>query len=110
MAQAWSIKIVPGSELASFVPDVYIPPGTDSSGALRAQAGDEVSWNNQTSEEHQPWLADAEFKPVKGDTNALTGLITPWDSSTPGYLVPAATIHYCCALHPDEHGTIEVVA
>lgn len=109
MAQAWSIKIVPGETCASFVPDVYVPPGAATS-ALRAQAGDQVSWNNQTADEHQPWLADDQFKPVEGNANALTGVIGPWDSSSPGYLVPAATINYCCILHPDEHGTIEVVA
>lgn len=108
----WSIMIVPGAELASFVPDVYVPPGTKRKPALQAEVSDMVSWNNQTGQEHEIWQ--------KGDgvttsDTKVTEQIEPWTSSTPAYIVPgtagvAATINYYCAIHTDETGSIDVIS
>ncbi|HYO77963.1 MAG TPA: hypothetical protein VE010_16005 [Thermoanaerobaculia bacterium] len=102
--QAWSINIVEGSP--AFVPDVY--PGNLTT--LKAQQQDIVSWSNQTSDFHQPWQTDETFENPQAQ---LTGVIDPHDSSD-GYAIPAGSppffIYYRCNLHPEEHGTIEVVA
>lgn len=108
----WSITIVEGEPSARFVPDVYTPPDQTAPDGLRAQTGDVVSWNNQTADEHHPWIAGDDFKPAGPQ---LCDVIRPWASSMPGYVVPdslaaGSVIRYCCYLHPEEQGTIEVVA
>ena len=107
--QAWSINITAGTPGASFVPDVFSDtPRT----ALQAQAGDTVSWNNQTSDSHQIYQATDETYSPTGATE-ITEIIDKWDSSTPAYVVGGtapATIYYYCYIHPNERGTIEVVA
>lgn len=115
--QTWSITIVTGNPCASFVPDVYSegPPPT----SLQAQLNDLISWNNQTKQEHEIWLTDAEYTPQR----ALTDEIAPYKSSYPGYVpqqadvIPATnpptfpqTVYYACSIHPDERGTITLVA
>lgn len=118
--ESWSVTIQTSSPY--FVPDVFTPPGSKPQTALQAQLGDLISWNNQTSEPHQLVLCDQNFNPTK----TILGDAGPWTSSSPGYVpqqsdlrpeVPAdqtpsfpATIYYSCANHPDERGTIEVVA
>ncbi len=103
---AWSVMIVAGSPYAKFVPDAF-----SQSGALRAAAGDLVSWNNQTDDVHQPYATDASFKPTGP---ALSDPVGPWTSSSPGYVIAAnakgTTIYYACAYHPAEQGTLEVDA
>ena len=104
--QSWSITIQAGPEQASFVPDVYVPPGTPPKANLQAQVGDLVSWNNQTQQEHEIWQTGA---------GRLTEQINPFRSSTPGYIVALGdnqkkgSIQYYCAIHPTETGTIDVV-
>lgn len=102
--QAWTINIV--SSDPAFVPDVY--PGNLTS--LKAQQNDLVSWNNQTDELHQPWQTDSSYENPMAQ---LTPVISPHESSD-GYAIPSDTtpftIYYRCNLHPNEHGTIEVVA
>jgi len=100
----WSITIVPGTECASFVPDVYVPPGTEPNIALQAQVNDLVSWNNQTGQEHEIWETGG---------GQLTQQIDPWTSSTPGYCVTGTAdtpIDYYCSIHPEEKGSITVIA
>lgn len=116
--QTWSIKIIPGEQYAQFVPDVYVPPDTPETSALQAQIGDQVSWNNQTSEEHRIWLTNAEYEPQ----SVITDPIEPWKSSYPGYVtqqadvtppVPpdtAQVIYYYCSVHNEEHGQIDIVS
>jgi hypothetical protein len=116
-AQNWTIKVVPGTDVtdpATFVPDVYTPSGI-APDSLQAQFYDEVSWNDQTGQDHQLVLTDETF------LNALTPEtlieITQWESSYPGYVpqpkdVSPATgsiIYYKCTVHPEEHGTITIV-
>jgi hypothetical protein len=101
---AWTITIVTGTEFASFVPDVYTPPGTEPRTALQAQANDLVSWNNQTPQEHEIWQTGG---------GQLTRQIDAGRSSAPAYIVAGtapATIEYYCAIHTDEIGKIEVIA
>jgi plastocyanin len=100
----WSIMIVEGTACASFVPDVYVPAGTEPTVELQAQVSDLVSWNNQTGQEHEIWETGG---------GQLSGQIDPWTSSTPGYIVAGTAgtpIHYYCSIHPEETGSITVVA
>jgi hypothetical protein len=104
--ESWSITIVPGATGATFVPDVYTPPGKTASIGLQAQVGDLVSWNNQTSQEHEIWQTGG---------GQLTRQIDPGSSSQPGYIVAltgtatTGSIDYYCSIHPTETGTIDVV-
>jgi plastocyanin len=105
----WSIVIVPGAECASFVPDVYVPAGTEPKTALQAQVNDMVSWNNQTEQEHEIWQTSG------GQVTQLTQQIDPGMSSTPGYIVTgtagtAGTIEYYCSIHDGETGSIDVIS
>ncbi|MEA2240238.1 MAG: hypothetical protein QOC81_4962 [Thermoanaerobaculia bacterium] len=61
----WSIRIVDNGTATPFVPQV-----------LEASRDDLVSWNNTTEECHQPWMLDANNKPVKDPR-------TPLDPSKP---------------------------
>jgi plastocyanin len=110
MAQVWSIMIN-GNVPAKFNPDVF---GTNSGEPLKAQLGDLVSWNNQTSVTHRIAVTKA-----GGTTTFLPDEIKDSMSSTPGYVtqssdVVSGTISYHCTLHlkdgnPTENGTITVV-
>lgn len=107
MPQAWSVKILPGE---GFVPDVYSPDGVPPK-ELLAEKGDLVSWNNQTDQEHQLVETAPDGEPL--GTDPMTDVISPWQSSYPGYVVQVpggSTIYYCCTFHEDERGTIEVTA
>jgi plastocyanin len=102
----WSILIVPGTALASFVPDVYVAPDQPVPPDLQAQVNDMVSWNNQTGQEHEIWETGG---------GRITEQIDPGMSSTPGYIVTgtagtASTIHYYCSIHPEETGSIAVIS
>lgn len=101
--QSWTINIVSGTP--AFVPDVY--PGNLTS--LKAQQGDLVCWNNQTNQLHQPWETDSSYQ---NPTSQLTPVIDPHKSSESYAISQSAptTIYYYCSIHPNEHGTIEVVA
>lgn len=104
--QAWSITIVPGTNGASFVPDVYIPPDQTKPVALQAGNGDLISWNNQTDQEHEIWQTG-------GDR--ITEPIAPRQSSFPAYVIAlpnnetTGAVSYYCSYHPEETGTIDVV-
>src|SRR5687768_14268161 len=110
MSQTWSVMIK-GSP-ASFDPDVF---GTDPGQPLKAQLGDLVCWNNQTTDKHQIAVTDS-----KGATIFTTKEIEAFKPSSPGYVPqaenpPVTTISYHCTLHKDqdgkftENGTITVV-
>jgi plastocyanin len=106
----WSISIVSGpnpDDPATFIAQNQssAPPGT-----LYADAGDAVSWNNTTAQNHQP---------VQTNSNGqvpmpLGGLL--WEPVTPGHQTPAwivtgsagTSITYTCLIHPQEQGTIAV--
>ncbi len=118
----WSIKIVQCStgEGAEFVPDLK---GKVAGDPLECMVDDLVTWNNCTTEEHQPWPADDTYTALpndqvlpRGGPNYLSDIIPAGGSSQPSYDVaqPSAapaqwTVHYICVLHPyveTERGTI----
>ena len=115
----WSIKIVAGEnpgDPAAFVPDLE---GANPGDPLVASRGDLVSWNNTTRDRHRPWPAGSDFAPVLPESSVprqskyyLSDPIPPDDSSRPSWVVspPASgnTIFYCCLLHPEEHGQIQI--
>ena len=74
----WSIKIVPAESPTTDVPAAFVP---DLSGAqpgtpLTAQVDDIVTWNNTTSDPHQPWPADANYNPLP-DAQVLSLVLLP---------------------------------
>jgi hypothetical protein len=92
---------------ASFDPDVF---GTDPGQPLKAQIGDLICWNNQTTAQHRI--------EVGGKTVFTTKEIEAYKPSSPGYVIQnddPKTISYHCTLHKDqdgkftENGTITVV-
>jgi hypothetical protein len=123
--QDWSITIISlDSGGAAFQPDLM---GTHRGDPLKAGNADLISWNNRTSNEHQPWPADDQYQPLQqkdivmgSPGNYLSDPIPAWQSSTPAYLTNIATdangnpiadpttIYYVCKNHPDEHGQIIV--
>jgi len=109
----WSIRIVPtDAGGAAFQPQLSpaVPPGTP----LQAQTQDIVTWGNQTTQPHQPWLANADGTPVEPaptqsdptPAGFICEVISAGGSSTPQFVVPAGTvgtvIRYCCLLHPND--------
>ena len=114
--QDWSIKIIPmPGGGAAFQPDIA---GSQPGDPLQAEASDLISWNNRTSEEHQPWPTDNLYEPLpdqdvtRGGSNYLSDPIPPWEPSTPAFTTPInatqTIIYYCCKIHPKEHGEIVV--
>jgi hypothetical protein len=110
----WSIKIIPANGGAAFVPDLK---GAQPGDPLQAQESDLVTWNNTTHDSHQLWQTDVNFTPFAD--GALCDEILPNRSSRPSYnlTVPkgtktgsTVTIYYCCKLHPQERGSIQVTA
>ena len=114
--QTWCINIVQGNAGAEFVPDVYgVDPTTPT--PLQAQLNDVVSWSNNTDEDHHLWITNSSYHPLR----VLTNRIPAHASSSPAYVTQQkdvyqptptpvlTTIYYCCAQHPDEYGTIELV-
>ena len=125
----WSIKIVPAASGsgAAFQPDLQ---GYNPGDPLPAQQDDLVTWNNTTSQSHQPWQTDQDYAPLPDAWVEqqfpylyMSNVIPAGQPSTPAYDVaqpPPAnvnagppntwTIYYFCKLHPDvetERGTIE---
>jgi hypothetical protein len=99
----------------------FLPQGGHLGGPLEARAGDNVRWRNMTDQEHQPWPADDKFVPlseadVAPGINFLSYPIPARQSGAAAYSVvwppnwpkpqTGNIIHYCCKLHPEEHGLI----
>ena len=85
----WSIKIVAAAsgDGAAFQPDLQ---GYKPGEALPAQEDDLVTWNNTTTETHQPWMTDSNYNPItpdpsRGDPNYLSDPIPPNQSSRPSW-------------------------
>jgi hypothetical protein len=111
----WSIKIQQAGGQVEFVPQLQAGGPT----GLNVTQGDSVSWNNATSEEHQPWPADSNFQPLpdsqvtRGTSSYLSDPIAPDHSSRPSWIAPQptsfpSTVNYVCKLHPNEHGVITI--
>ena len=99
----WSVKIVTVSKgVAGFRPDVL---GAQVGDALQAQVSDIVTWGNLTGDTHQPYRIDT------GEN--LCDPIAGHAPSAPQYVVEGAvgdTISYRCRFHPQEAGSIAIVA
>ena len=106
----WSIKIAPGANPGD--PAVFVSQNQPSApvGTLYADAGDAVSWNNTTTQNHQP------VQTVQGNQVPLPLGGLSRDPVTPGHQTSAwivtgnsgTVITYTCLLHPQEQGTISV--
>jgi hypothetical protein len=127
MAQyTWSVKIETVGGRTVFTPNPGPGPKPAAPGdPLTAQIGDGVSWRNDTGAAHVIWRTDGDGgAPVatvtaggRGIPPSFDGLmsnpIAPDSSSSGQYFVAdeaaPTTIYYCCLLHPNEKGSINVV-
>lgn len=122
----WSVKIekTRGGQTV-FTPDQTGPDQKPAAPGdpLTAQIGDIVSWRNDTGDVHTIWQTDDAGAPIatvtvgdRGIPPSFDGLmsnpIAPDTSSSPQYIVYAGdgvpTIHYCCLLHRNETGSINI--
>jgi hypothetical protein len=121
------IKITEVNGKVVFQPDD--PVGSPGQ-ALEVDRGEDVSWNNETSDSHWPWPTDAQGKLLKkAEAIALgfylTDEVPAGKGSRPIYNVaprfspiqqppppppelPPATITYVCRRHRKERGSIIV--
>jgi plastocyanin len=99
----WSVKIVQVSPgVAGFQPDVL---GAKVGDSIQAQVSDIVTWGNTTADTHQPVRVD--------NGQSLCDPIAGGGSSTPQFVVEGAVgdvISYKCSFHPQEAGSITIVA
>jgi hypothetical protein len=85
MSQTWSIKIVPAGDGVRFDPDVFgIEPGQP----LKAQAGDLVSWNNETSASQVVSVYQAGTQVKSFETKPIASFM----SSSPGYVIQTTDV------------------
>jgi hypothetical protein len=111
----WSIKFIPAKKptpdlRADFVLD---KPG-DPPPPFNVFLGDNISWNNTTTDPHAPavYPAVTGSNPPTGTPQPIGGTLTLHQSS-PQVSVGAAagsTIWFCCTLHKDEIGALKVIA
>jgi hypothetical protein len=107
----WSVNIIAGANPGDPATFVAQNQPTAPAGTIYADPGDVISWNNTTTEDHQP--VQINVIPPLG-TLPLGTLM--WPAVTPGhqtdaYVVsgnPGATISYTCLLHSSEQGTIVI--
>jgi len=108
-------------------PNEKLAPGEP----FTAQIGDGVSWGNYTPVAHMIWRTDgdggAPVATVTSEENSpgygrgippsfdgrMSDPIAPGTPSSQEYVVitaekPPTTIHYCCLLHPNEKGSINI--
>jgi hypothetical protein len=115
----WSIEIVDAENPGD--PPQFIPklqPGGEQ--GLLAQAGDSISWDNQSSQVQQPWPTDENFNPLPAgevgprgqpNSNYLSDEIPPGHSSRPSWIAfgAAGTVYkYCSRPDPRAHGIITI--
>jgi plastocyanin len=111
----WLINIVTGaSGDAEFV---VAFPGATQGQPLEADQDDEVTWSNETDDEHQPWQTDQNYNPVAAsDLSDPIPAGQPSDNYAcvqPSGNPPQWTVYYYCKLHPNnakERGSIQVAA
>lgn len=94
----------------------YIEDGSATSldpATTKANQGDLISWFNDSSQEHQPWPADAGFAPLpEADVEEAAGNYLSDVIPSGAYSLTFAYTHplnYICRLHPDattERGTL----
>jgi len=114
----WSIKIIPNPAATADKPALLVPDliGAKPGDPLQAQEGDQVSWNNETSQPYQPWPTDSSYKllaingvtpppappafPNPSPAGSLSDMIPGNLSSTPAYnvVMPANGVTYYCLI------------
>lgn len=106
----FSVLIVPVGASAAFKPDLA---GAQPGQPLGVLLGDNVTWNNTTDFEHQPWptngaggalLPEAQ---ARADGVYLSDPVAPGSPSAPTFNVKPTntsqtTIFYGCAKHPTD--------
>jgi plastocyanin len=100
----WSIKIVP------VTPSNPAGPAQFNPSPQPCLVSDNISWNNQTDEEHQPWPLGSDGQPAA--TGWGVNMIPAGQSSNPSFSVPASPtgiVKYCCKKHQTELGQLEVL-
>jgi plastocyanin len=100
----WSVDIVAGANPGD--PATFVARNQPAApvGIIYADAGDIVSWNNATAEDHQP-VQD----PLEPPVGTVTGPVVTPGHQTSGYVVtgnPGMTVSYTCLLHSSEKGKI----
>jgi hypothetical protein len=117
----WVIRIVAAAhpeDPPQFVPQLQAggPQG------LLAEAGDSVSWTNDTMDTQQPWPADANFNPLPANqvgqrgqagSNFLSDPIPPGHSSRPSWIVAGTAgtaINYVSLPNPLAQGVITITS
>ena len=102
----WSVDIVAGANPGD--PATFVARNQPSApaGTIYADVSDVVSWNNTTTQDHQP--IQTNLDPPLG--TLVWPVVTP-GHQTSGYVVsgaPGTTISYTCLLHSSEQGTIVI--
>jgi plastocyanin len=96
---------MPFQWLININPNVTKPPRiTFSPNPLpKVQPGDNIVWANNDSEPHWPCVAGTQdiFMPNQIAPNSTSSAYSP---------TAAGNLNYFCSLHPDEKGTIQVIA
>ena len=126
----WKITITTDS---NGKPVAFVPaqPNGKPGGTLIAEAGDIVTWDNQSDEACWPWPTDSSGNPLPDSNvstefgNYLSNKIAGGDPSTPYFnpvdplvtdptttprktVAAPYTLTYCCKLHPTIKGAILV--
>jgi|SRR5215470_16233404 len=109
----------PGSESEQIARRIVIAKSPNSDAAftpssVTAWAGDQLTWTNLTTDNHYPGVLnkdgtfvgflEAPLKPGMVSHVFSPGIELDKDNKQVAY-----TIHYVCALHRSEHGTIQVI-
>ncbi|MDO8877022.1 MAG: hypothetical protein Q8M24_20965 [Pseudolabrys sp.] len=110
----WSVKIAVVNGKTVFQPQLQ----SGGTNVLFMSPGDSCSWNNTTSQQVQPWPADANFQPlpdnevVRGTSSYLSDPIAPDHSSRPSWIAPGSpvpnTVNYIAKGHSDVQGVLSV--
>jgi plastocyanin len=100
----WSVDIVAGANPGD--PATFVAQNQTAApvGTIYADPGDVVSWNNTTTQDHQP--IQQKLEPPLG--TLVWPVVTP-GHQTAGYVVSGTsgtTIKYTCLLHSSEEGMI----
>jgi hypothetical protein len=101
------------------IPAQFVPQGGIAGTPLLANAGDNVSWGNDTKATHQPWptkqngdlLTAAE---ISSDPSLFLSDEIPRDEASSPWRVAASSftgkvIFYCCKRHKGEVGSIVII-
>ena len=101
----WLIKIVSVTPTNMDDPTAAFLPTTQ-----QCLSGDNITWKNQTDDEHQPWPLGPDGKPAA--TGWGVNPVAPGTSSNPTYSVatsPKGIVKYCCKKHTSEVGELDVL-